>query len=270
MDKPKLRDYILNEDGSVKHYDFKDKKDFKFEPKMAVAHQGSAVSNALRGVMHDGVREQACASDAHILILTRRWYEDDNAGKAICPITDKKNPEFTEGKEIEGRWPRYESVIAEPSNGRFKVPFNWEVAKHICMGLRAYVTDLYKALKENGIKVTKDDIASRQIIIRVLRGNVTDSSINLSATVFDALVRMSVLIGASDDIYQQSPNTCIVFEKDPPEDAFEQDLALACGMFTEPGINEGEGDIAISVIDVVDITDIEEVAFNFSDFDELG
>lgn len=271
MDRPKLRDYILNEDGSVKHYDFKDKKDFKFEPKMAVVRPGSPINNALRGVMHDGVREQACASDAYILILTRRWYEDDNAGRAICPITDKKDPKFTEGKEIEdAKWPRYESVIAEPSNGRFKVPFNWEVAKHICMGLRAYVADLYKVLKEDGIKVTKDDIASRQVIVRVLRNNVTDSSINLSAAVFDALVRMSVLIGASDDIYQQSPNTCIVFEKDPPEDAFERDLALVCGMFTEPGLNEGNKDIVISVIDAVDIADIEEVAFNFSDFDELG
>lgn len=271
MDKPKLKDYILNEDGSVKHYDFKDKKDFKFEPKMAAVRPGSPINNALRGIMHDGTREQACVSDGHVLILTRQWYDDENAGKAICAITDKKNPgQFTEGNEIkDAKWIPYECVVAEPEGGRFETPFNWEVAKHVCMGLRAYINDLYSALKEKGLKYTKDDLSTRYIIIRTVYDDKTDTSICLSAAIFDKLVRMAALIGASDNIYIQSPSICVIFEAEKPEDAFERDLALAGGVSLNAVPDAGDEDIIIEVSGL-DPANTETVKFNFSDFDELG
>lgn len=274
MDKPKLRDYILNEDGSVKHYDFKDKKDFSLEPKAITVQPGKSMHVALRGVMHDGVTEQAVASDGYSLVLTRRWYKDEYAGKNICAITDKKDPKFTEGSEIDDRWPNYVAVLRESEGGRFESPFPWETVKHICIGLRAYVKDLHTFLKEKGQKYTKQEVA-KMVAIRVVYDPASDKQVWLSAEMLDRLIRIAGLIGAGDSIYIQDANMVMVREKDVPEGLFE-DEGLVAGMTADS--NSHTDDLIIKIVNAETLEGIEglegifweSVRLNFSDFDELG
>lgn len=273
MDKPKLKDYILNKDGSVKHYDFKDKKNFSLEPKAVTVQPGTSMHVTLRGVMHDGVTEQAVASDGYSLVLTRRWYKDEYAGKNICAITDKKDPKFTEGSEIDGRWPNYGAVLREPEGGRFESPFPWETMKHICIGLRAYVKDLHAFLKEKGLKYTKQEVA-RMVAIRVVYDPASDRQVWLSAEMLDRFIRIAGLIGASDSIYIQGANMVMVREKDVPEGLFE-DEGLAVGLMADS--DNHTDDLIIKIVNTETLGDIEgledigePVRLNFSDFDELG
>lgn len=280
MDRPKLRDYLLNEDGSVKHYDFKDKKDFGLEPKAITVQPGKSMHTILRGVMHDGVTEQAVASDGYSLILTRRWYKDEYAGKSICVVTDKKDPKFTEGHEIDGRWPNYAALLREPEGVRFESSFPWETVKHICIGLRAYVKDLHAFLKEKGQKYTKQEVA-RMVAIRVVRDPASDKQVWLSAEMLDRLIRIAGLIGAGDSIYIQGANMAMVREKDVPEGLFE-DEGLVMGMMvnsdSDPYIkNNYTDDLIIEIVNAETLESIEglegigePVRLNFSDFDELG
>lgn len=273
MDRPKLRDYILNEDGSVKHYDFKDKKDFGLEPKAITVQPGKSMHVALRGVMHDGVTEQAFASDGFSLVLTRKWYKDEYAGKSICAVTDKKDPKFTEGCEIDSRWPNYAALLREPEGGRFESPFPWEVMKHICMGLRAYVKDLHALLKEKGQKYTKQEVA-RMVAIRVVCDPASDRQVWLSSEMLDKLIRIAGLIEAGNSIYIQGANMAMAREKDVPEGLFE-DEGLVAGMTHIE--NNHTDDLIIEIVNAETLESIEglegigePVRLNFSDFDELG
>lgn len=280
MDKPKLRDYILNEDGSVKHYDFKDKKDFGLEPKAITVQPGKSMHNILRGVMHDGVTEQAFASDGFSAVLTRRWYKDEYAGKSICAITDKKDPKFTEGSEIDGRWPNYVALLREPEGGRFESSFPRETMKHICIGLRTYVKDLHAFLKEKGQKYTKQEVA-KMVAIRVVHDPASNRQVWLSAEMLDRLIRIAGLIGAGDSIYIQGANMAMAREKDVPEGLFE-DEGLVMGMMvnsdSDPYIkNSYTDDLIIKIVNTETLRDIEgledigePIRLNFSDFDELG